>query len=107
MRPTIDRTWSFRSLPQGTIAKMTIAPSGTVVTFPTDVFGTYAVGLEVTDDLARTSKGTTDVQVAPSKDDLVVQMMWTKFDPSDDPTTFPRVELHVAGDKTPIPVSRE
>ncbi len=107
MRPTVDRTWSFRSLPQGTISKMTIAPSGSVVTFPTDVYGTYAVGLEVTDDLGRTSKGTADVQVAPPKDELVVQMVWTKFEPTDDPSTFPRVELHVAGDKTPIPVSKE
>jgi hypothetical protein len=40
--------------------------------------------------------------VLPSKDTLVLQMLWTKFDPNDDPSTFPRVELHVAGDKTPI-----
>ena len=46
------------------------------------------------------------MEVAPSKDELVVQMLWTKFDPTDDPSTFPRVELHVAGDKTPIPVSK-
>ena len=106
MRPTIDRTWSFRSLPQGTAAKMTMAQGGAGISFPTDAFGTYAVGLEVTDDLGRTSKATSEVQVAPPKDELVVQMLWTKFDPTDDPSTFPRVELHVVGDKTPIPVSK-
>ena len=102
-RPVADRTWSFRSLPPGAGAKMTIANGGATITFGTDAFGTYAVGLEVSDDLGRTSKATTDVDVSPAKDALVVQMLWTKFQPSDDPSTFPRVELHVVGDKTPLP----
>jgi hypothetical protein len=86
---------------------MTISQSGSGITFPTDAYGTYAVGLDVTDDLGRTSNATNEVRVTPPKDALVVQMLWTKFDPSDDPATFPRVELHVAGDKTPIPVTRD
>jgi hypothetical protein len=102
MRPTVDRTWSFRSLPQGTAAKMTVTGNGSGVTFGTDAYGTYSVGLDITDDLGRTSRATGDVEVLPSKDTLVLQMLWTKFDPNDDPSTFPRVELHVVGDKTPI-----
>ena len=102
-RPVADRTWSFRSLPPGAGAKMTITNNGATISFDTDAFGTYSVGLEVSDDLGRTAKATSDVDVTPPKDALVVQMLWTKFDPNDDPSTFPRVELHVVGDKTPIP----
>lgn len=102
-RPIADRTWSFRSLPPGAETKMTITNNGATIAFDTDVYGTYAVGLEVSDDLGRTAKATSDVNVFPSKDALVVQMVWTKFQPSDDPSTFPRVELHVMGDKTPLP----
>jgi len=32
--------------------------------------------------------------LAEPKDLLVVQLIWTKFDPDDDPSTFPRIELH-------------
>ena len=82
---------------------MTIANGGSTISFGTDAFGTYAVGLEISDDLGRTSRATSDVDVAPAKDALVVQMLWTKFQPNDDPSTFPRVELHLVGDKTPLP----
>jgi hypothetical protein len=102
-RAMIDRTWSFRALPAGTTTKMTIGDGARGITFGTDAFGTYAIGLEVTDDLGRTSRGTTDVEVTPPKDALVVQMLWTKFQPEDDPSTFPRVELHLLGDKPPPP----
>ncbi len=100
---TIDRTWSFRATPAGSTAKMTIAPGEGSIRFSTDAFGTYSVGLDVTDDLGRTARATTDVDVAPPKDALVVQMLWTKFQPEDDPSTFPRVELHLLGDKPPPP----
>ena len=100
---TIDRTWSFRATPAGSTAKMTIAPGEGSIRFSTDAFGTYSVGLDVTDDLGRTARATTDVNVAPPKDALVVQMLWTKFQPEDDPSTFPRVELHLLGDKPPLP----
>jgi hypothetical protein len=99
----IDRTWSFRSLPAGTTTKMTIGDGARGITFATDAFGTYSVGLDVTDDLGRTSRGTSEVQVLAPKDALVVQMLWTKFQPGDDPTTFPRVELHLLGDTPPPP----
>jgi hypothetical protein len=102
-RATIDRTWSFRSHPTGTTARMTIAEGGGGVTFTTDAFGTYSIGLDVTDDLGRVARATTDVNVLPPKDALVVQMLWTHFQPEDDPTTFPRVELHMVGEKAPPP----
>ncbi len=102
-RSMVDRTWSFRSLPPGTTTKMTIGDGSGAISFGTDAYGTYSVGLDITDDLGRTSRGTMDVNVAPPKDALVVQMLWTKFQPEDDPSTFPRVELHLVGEKPPPP----
>jgi hypothetical protein len=104
-RAMLDRTWSFRATPKGSVAKMTIADGEASISFATDAFGTYSVGLDVTDDLGRTSMATTEVTAAPPKDALVVQMLWTQFQPSDDPTTFPRVELHLVGEKAPPPLA--
>jgi hypothetical protein len=92
-RPVIDLTWTFPSLPFGATSKMVVGNRGTGVTFTPDVFGTYGLQLEVLDDLQRRGTSTVDVEVVP-KDPLVLQMLWTKFDPDDDPSTFPRIELH-------------
>jgi hypothetical protein len=102
-RPIFDRTWSWKSIPTGTFAKMTMASGGTGVTFTPDVFGKYGLELEITDDLQRRGKATTEIEVAPPKDALMIQMVWTKFDPGDDVSTFPRVELHVIGVNPPEP----
>ena len=103
MRPTVDSTWSFQRSPRGTTAKMTFGEGGRSITFKTDAFGLYEVGQEITDDLGRRAQATAEVEILPPKDQLVVQMLWTKFQPGDDPTTFPRVELHVVGEKPPPP----
>lgn len=102
-RAMVDRTWSFQSVPPGATPKMTVTEGGAGINFGTDAYGTYSVALDITDDLGRVSRTTSDVTVAPPKDALVVQMLWTRFQPEDDPSTFPRVELHIVGDKPPPP----
>jgi len=103
VRPVFDLTWGFQSLPSATFAKMAVAQGGKGASFVTDVFGTYKVSLEVTDDLQRKGTATADIEVAPPVDSLMLQFVWTKFDPSDDPSTFPRIELHVLGESPPEP----
>ncbi len=91
-RPVIDLTWTFAGLPLGAATKMIVGSRGTGVTFTPDVFGAYDLQLEVLDDLQRRGTSTAEVTVTP-KAPLVVQLVWTKFDPDDDPSTFPRIEL--------------
>jgi hypothetical protein len=91
-RPVIDLTWTFAALPLGATTKMVVGTRGTAVSFNPDVFGTYGLQVEVLDDLQRRGASTTEVTVTP-KAPLVVQLIWTKFDPDDDPSTFPRIEL--------------
>jgi len=92
-RPIIDLTWTFSSLPLGATAKMVVGNRGTAISFTPDVFGTYGLQVEILDDLQRKGSTVTQVDVTP-KQPLVLQMIWTKFDPNDDPATFPRIELH-------------
>ena len=92
-RPVIDLTWTFAGLPLGATSRMIVGSRGTAVTFTPDVFGTYALQVEVLDDLQRRGTSQSEVEVRP-KEPLVLQMIWTKFDPDDDPSTFPRLELH-------------
>jgi hypothetical protein len=91
-RPIIDLTWTFSTLPLGATSKMVVGNRGMGVTFTPDVFGTYGLQVEVLDDLQRRGSATTQLDVTP-KQPLVLQMIWTKFDPNDDPATFPRVQL--------------
>jgi len=54
--------------------------------FPIDVFGTYSVQAEVTDEGGRKSSLTASIEALPSRTrDVVVQLVWTNFDVSDDP----------------------
>jgi hypothetical protein len=103
LRPIFDLTWTFASLPSATFAKLLVSQGAHGASFVTDVFGTYKLALEVTDDLQRKGTASAEVSVAPPNDSLVLQFVWTKFDPSDDPTTFPRIELHVLGINPPDP----
>jgi hypothetical protein len=103
LRPIFDLTWSFASLPSATFAKLLVSQGAHGASFVTDVFGTYKLALEVTDDLQRKGTAVAEVNVVPPADALVLQFVWTKFDPSDDPTTFPRIEMHVLGINPPEP----
>ena len=101
LRATFDRTWTWDGLPGGSAAKLSVAANGTGVTFTTDVFGTYSVRLEELDDLGRKAATTAKIAVDPPRGPLVLQMAWTKLDPTDDPASLPRVELHVMTEAPP------
>jgi hypothetical protein len=96
-RPVFDMTWTWESAPPGSVAKIDVAHGGRSVTFVPEVIGTYRLLLEVSDDLARKGTTTVDVDVPPPNAPLSLQMAWTKMDPEDDPSTFPRIELHAFG----------
>jgi hypothetical protein len=102
-RATFDRTWTWDGLPKGTFAKMAVAKNGTGVSFTPDLFGSYGLRLEVLDDLGRKAAATTKIDVQPPRAGLVLQMAWTKFDPTDDPSTFPRLEMYATTDPAPAP----
>jgi hypothetical protein len=95
--PVFDLTWTWDSMPPGSAAKIDVAHGGRAVTFVPEVFGTYRLLLEVSDDLARKGSVTADVIVPPPAGPLSLQMVWTKMSPEDDPSTFPRIELHAFG----------
>ena len=105
LRATFDRTWTWDALPGGAAAKLSVAANGTGVTFTTDVFGTYSVRLEELDDLGRKAATTAKIAVDPPRGPLVLQMAWTKLEPTDDPASLPRVELHVIAEAPPPPAS--
>jgi hypothetical protein len=96
-RPIFDLTWIWDALPIGSTAKIDVARGGRGISFVPDVIGTYRIALEVSDDLARTGKVTGEVVVPPPVGPLSLQLAWTKVDATDDPDTFPRVELRVYG----------
>lgn len=90
----IDRSLLLSDVPGGSTAKLAYDKGPVRAKFRIDVFGTYLVRGEATDESGR--KGTSQVEVtaAPGKTkDAVVQLVWTGFDASDDPDTFPRLTL--------------
>jgi hypothetical protein len=93
-RPIIDLTWTFTTLPLGATSKMVVGSRGTGVSFTPDVFGVYGLQVEVLDDLQRRGTAAAEVDVSP-RAPLELQLLWTQFDPNDDPSTFPRIELAV------------
>lgn len=95
--PVFDLTWTWDSLPPGSAAKIDVAHGSRAVTFVPEVIGTYRLLLEVSDDLSRKGSVTADITVPPPVAPLSLQMVWTKTSPEDDPSTFPRIELHAFG----------
>jgi hypothetical protein len=95
--PIFDLTWTWDSLPSGSAAKIDVAHGSRAVSFVPEAIGIYRLLLEVSDDLARKGSVTVDVKVPPPAAPLALQMVWTKMDPQDDPSTFPRIELHAFG----------
>lgn len=90
----IDSVLMLGELPGGSSAKLAYAKGPGRGSFAVDVFGKYAVRAEATDDSGRKSLATATVEALPPKTkDVLVQLVWTNFDVSDDPETFPRVKL--------------
>lgn len=94
----VDRTWNLADLPGGSLAKLTFLQNSMRVKFPVDAFGDYTVHFEAVDESGRRGKGEATVNAyPPSNGDVVVQLGWAGFDLADDPSTFPRVALHLSG----------
>lgn len=90
----VDRVMTVGDLPGGSTAKLKYGAGATRGTFAVDVFGTYAIKGEASDESGRKVTAVATIEAAPpNSKDLLVQLVWTNFDASDDPDTFPRVKL--------------
>lgn len=90
----VDQSVMMSEIPKGSAAKLTFDGTGMRVRFPIDSLGRYVIRLELTEDQGRKGGGTAVVDAVPATRDTYVELFWSKFDGSDDPSTFPRVELH-------------
>jgi hypothetical protein len=96
----VDSVLSLVDLPGGSSAKLAYTRGPARGTFAVDVFGTYSVRAEAADEAGRKSLATATVDALPPKTrDVLVQLVWTNFDVSDDPDTFPRVKLRAMEQK--------
>lgn len=97
----VDRVMTIGELPGGSTSKLTYTKGPTRARFAIDVFGTYAVRGEATDESGRKAALVAQVEALPPKGkDVFVQLVWTNFDASDDPDTFPRVKLRAFDEST-------
>jgi len=89
-----DSALTLSQLPAGSTAKLSYSKAPVRGAFSLDVFGSYEVQAEATDDSGRKTTGIAKIEALPQKSrDVIVQLVWTNFDVSDDPDTFPRVKL--------------
>lgn len=90
----VDNVLALGELPGGSAAKLGYTRSSARGAFSIDVFGAYTVRAESTDEAGRKTTSVAKVDALPPKTrDVIVQLVWTNFDVSDDPDTFPRVKL--------------
>ncbi len=90
----VDRSLLMSDVPAGSTAKLAYEKGPVRAKFRVDVFGTYAIRGEATDESGRKGAAQVEVISAPAKTkDAVIQLVWTGFDVSDDPDTFPRLTL--------------
>jgi hypothetical protein len=90
-----DRNWFLDTRPPGSFTTLTVDPKEEFAKFTIDAYGSYAVREEALDDQEKRGEAAVFVDVPPPMDAQLIQLAWTKYDPKDDPTTFPRFELHV------------
>lgn len=90
----VDRALFFADVPGGSTAKLAYQKGPSRATFRVDAFGTYGLRGEATDESGRKGMAKIEVTATPPKTkDALVQLVWTNFDPGDDPDTFPRLTL--------------
>ncbi len=95
----MDHDWRFTSIPAGSATKMTFHGDRESISFPADTFGRFIVRFDVRDDSGRRGSAVGEIDVPPPKtSDPFVQMAWSGFEASDDPSTFPRVALTASHD---------
>lgn len=92
-RTIVDRDWSIRELPRGSDARVTLIDEARKASIVVDALGTYRLRIAATDEAARVGEAIAKIEAPPPSDDLYVEMVWSNFTSSDDPDTFPRVEL--------------
>lgn len=92
----VDQSLTVHDLPAGSTAKLRFAKGPHRAELEIDVYGTYAVVAEAVDEAGRRGKATATIDVKPPKTkDVLVQIVWSGFDVTDEPDTFPRVNLRV------------
>jgi hypothetical protein len=92
----VDKSLRVDDLPAGSSAKLRFAKGPHRAELEIDVYGTYAVVAEAVDEAGRRGKATATIDVKPPKTkDVLVQLVWTGFDLTDESDTFPRVNLRV------------
>lgn len=90
----VDSVLMFADLPGGSTSKLAYTKGSGRGGFAVDVFGAYTVRAEALDEAGRRSQVTATIEALPPKTrDVLVQLVWTNFDVSDDPDTFPRVKM--------------
>ena len=94
-RLMVDRTWLLTETPKGSVTKLQFQDGGALVRFPVDVFGSYRVRVEATDEDNKRGVAQSLVDAAVSEGTFV-EMSWSNFEVSSDPAKFPKVELHAA-----------
>lgn len=98
----VDRLLGVAELPPGSASKLAFTKGPERASMELDVYGTYLMFAEATDEAGRRGKGTASIEVRPPKTkDVLVQLAWTGFDRKDESNTFPRVNLRVA-DEGPL-----
>lgn len=102
-RTIVDRDWSIREVPRGSDAKLSILDEAKKVSFVVDAIGTYQLRVAATDEAGRSGEVIAAVEAPPPTQDLWIELVWSNFSSSDDPDTFPRIELH-ANEVTGLPV---
>ncbi|MFO0674193.1 MAG: hypothetical protein U0235_32025 [Polyangiaceae bacterium] len=92
-RPVIDRNWFIGEAAKGSATRLTLSKGATKVTFPLDALGHYAIRLETFDAEGKRAEAVASIDSAPANDDTFVQFGWSRFTSTDDPETFPRLEV--------------
>ena len=98
----VDRNWYLESSPLGSTARVTTSANGLGLTFPIDAWGPYVVRHDVSDDSGKSGRGTATIDVPPPNGVMGIELVWSHYDRSDDPSTFPRVQLHVVDHPAPL-----
>lgn len=92
-RTIVDRDWSIRELPRGSDARISLIDEAHKASFTVDALGTYRLRVAATDEAARVGEAIAKIDVPPPSDDFYAELVWSNFTSSDDPDTFPRIEL--------------
>lgn len=104
----VDRSLLLADLPGGSTSKLAYDKGPTRGTFRVDVFGTYKIRGEASDESGRKGIAEVEVHAAPPKSkETFVQLVWTGFDVSDDPDTFPRLTLSAKADERECSLDRQ